>query len=156
MLNNIDIKNIKYQILGVYVDSILTWADHISISNNILKGVGIPSILKHSIPRAIWRSLDQTLILSHISYRSIVWSDATKWLLNKLVILQARAIRHITNAYFRDSTSNIFLYLNLQKLPDPININLATIAYRATNNNLLPYFNYLFWTNKDTHSSPIK
>ena len=153
-LNSIKIDKVNTsKFLGVYIDSNLSWSDHInSISNKISRGVGILSKLKHFIPRTTLRSLYQTLILPHLSYCCSVWSSATKTLLNKLVILQKRAIRHITNAYYLDSTSNLFLSLNLLKLPDLININLATIAYRATNNNLPPPFVNIFRTNKDTHN----
>ena len=138
--------------LGVTIDSNLSWSDHIhSICNKISRSVGILSKLKYYIPGNILRCLYQTLILPHLSYCCSVWSSATKTTLNKLIVLQKKAIRHITNAHYRESTSKLFLSLNLLKLPDLIQINLATIIYRATHNNLpFPLVN-LFKTNNDFH-----
>ena len=139
--------------LGVCIDSNLSWSDHInSISNKISRGVGILSKLKHFLPRTVLRSLYQTLVLPHLQYCCSVWSSASNFHLNRLFLLQKRAVRHITNSFYRASTSKLFFSLNLLKLQDIIDINLATIAYRAYNNTLPSSFSTIFKTNKETHS----
>ena len=138
--------------LGVVIDSNLTWADHINlIALKISKSVGILSKLKHSLPRKILRTLYQTLILPHLSYCCSVWSSATKTQLNKLFILQKRAIRHITGINYCAHTSKHFLALNLLKLSDLINMNLASFIYRVTHNCVPSSLTNVFKTNNQIH-----
>ena len=59
--------------LGVYIDSNLSWENHIShVCNQVSKGVGILCRLKHILPRLILRQIYLTLILPHLSYCCIV------------------------------------------------------------------------------------
>ena len=69
-LNSIKIDKVNTsKFLGVYIDSHLSWSDHInSISNKISRGVGILSKLKHFIPRTTLRSL----IVSNTYFTSFI------------------------------------------------------------------------------------
>ena len=151
--NNIEIERVyKTKFLGVFIDSKLSWIDHIRhVTFSISKGIGIISKFKHFFPRTILRTIYQTLILPHLSYCCTVWSGAKASTLNKLIVLQKRAIRHIMKVGYRDHTSNLFSSLNLVKLSDLIKINLATLAYRALHNNLPSTLNKVFSTNNNIH-----
>ena len=144
--------NVKF--LGVYIDSNLTWQDHINhISNNVAKGVGILSKLKLSLPKSILRSIYCSLILPHISYCCTVWSACNQALLNKLVTLQKKAIRHISHTGIFDHTSPLFQSLKILKLPDLISVNIALFTYRCINCVNLPnFFCTLFTKNDKIHS----
>ena len=133
---NIDINGKSLQkvdcvkFLGVFIDSKLTWHEHIKyISTLVAKSVGILSKLKHILPRSILRSLYQTLVLPHLTYCCIIWSGSSKYLLNKLIILQKRAIRHITFSHSREHTNALFKSMNLLKLIDLFNLHVTSFVY---------------------------
>ena len=48
-----------------------------------------------------------TLILPHLSYATIIWGNCPKTLINRLVVLQKKAIRAITNSSYRAHTASI-------------------------------------------------
>ena len=55
--------------LGVYIDSNLSWNNHIHfVATTIAKGIGILSKLKHILPRNILRTLYLTLIYTYLTY----------------------------------------------------------------------------------------
>ncbi|KAJ8047569.1 RNA-directed DNA polymerase from mobile element jockey [Holothuria leucospilota] len=117
--------------LGVYIDSNLSWENHIlHVCNQVSKGVGILCRLKHISPRLILRKIYLTLILPHLSYCCIVWSGTTNRHLNKLIVLQKRALRHIYSAGPRDQTNKLFKSLNLLKLSDIIRLSISIFTYR--------------------------
>ena len=139
--------------LGVFIDSKLSWHDHIKyISTTVAKGVGVLSKLKHILPRSILRSLYQTLILPHLTYCCTIWSGCSKYLLNKLFILQKRAIRHITFSQARDHTNDLFKSLNLLKLIDLINLYVASFVYRSLHKMLPHSLKAYFTHNSSIHS----
>ena len=143
----------KVKFLGVIIDSKLSWHDHIDcISSKVSRGVGILSKLKHILPSHVLRCIYLSLVLPHYSYCSIIWSACSKSYMNKLIILQKRAIRHVRCSKNYDHTSPLFSSLNLLKLPDLINTNIATFAFRCIHGNLSNYFKAFFMENNQIHS----
>ena len=92
--NNIEIKrvnNVKF--LGVVIDENLTWKEHINcISLKISRLIGILNSLKYILPLRILVNLNNSMILSHLTYCNIVWGNCASYLLQKLILLQKRAI----------------------------------------------------------------
>ncbi|KAJ8026573.1 hypothetical protein HOLleu_31449 [Holothuria leucospilota] len=146
VINNVNLQNASsVKFLGVFVDSKLTWNDHIShLCSQVEKGVGIIGRLKHILPKNVIRSIYLTLVYPHLSYCSLSWSGTSKTSLNKLTVLQKRAIRQISSLAPRDHTSTLFKYLNLLKLQEIIKVNIATFTYRYVNNFLPPGFSHFF------------
>ena len=156
---NIDINGKSLQkvdcvkFLGVLIDSKLTWHEHIKyISTPVAKSVGILSKLKHILPRSILRSLYQTLVLPHLTYCCIIWSGSSKYLSNKLIIMQKRAIRHITFSHPRDYTNALFKSMNLLKLIDLFNLHVASFVHRSLHDMLPNSLNAFFTYNSSIHS----
>ena len=139
--------------LGVYIDSKLTWSDHIcNISSQISKVVGILGRLKYVLPRNALRIIYLTLIYPHLNYCCAIWSAASRCQLNRLNILQKRAIRHITCSKARDHTNDLFKSLHLLKLSDVINVSIATFTYRSLNGVLPDHFLNFFTHNSSIHN----
>ena len=109
IMNGIHLERVdSTKFLGVHIDANLSWGIHVChISNQISKGIGILSKLKHILPQKIMRSLYLSLVLPHLSYCSSIWSGTTKTNLNKLYILQKRAVRNIISSVPRSSTNEI-------------------------------------------------
>ena len=87
--------------LGVVIDETLTWKEHINcISLKISKSIGILNSLKYILPLKILVNLYNSMILSHLKYCSIVLGNCASYLLQKLFLLQKRAIRAVTRSHF--------------------------------------------------------
>ena len=82
---------IKY--LGVLINQNLSWKYHIDfIFTKISKTVGLIAKLRHSVPRPILLSIYNSLIHPYLTYGLATWGQACKTYLNKILILQKRAM----------------------------------------------------------------
>ena len=95
-INGNEIKQVNFtKLLGIYIDEHLSWAQHIDyLSKKNARNVGILSQLKLFLPMYIMNSL----ILSHLQYCTLLWANTNNTCLNKLRILQKKAIRIITQS----------------------------------------------------------
>ena len=86
---------IKY--LGVLIDSTLSWKHQISnISKKILRAIWIMYKLRTFLPMKVMKNVYYSLVYSHILYAIEAWGSGYKTDLDKLLILQKRAIRLMT------------------------------------------------------------
>ena len=86
---------IKY--LGVFVDSHLNWKHHISIvSKKISRSIGIMYRIRKYVDLHVLKSVYYSLIYSHIVYAIQVWGSANATELDKILILQKKAVRMMT------------------------------------------------------------
>ena len=98
---------IKY--LGVITDSSLTWKYHIdNIASKISKSIGIITRLRHFVPLSTLLNIYQCLILPYITYGIIVWGQASNVYLNKILILQKRALRLINFKNNKEHAISLF------------------------------------------------
>ena len=89
---------IKY--LGILIDSHLTWKHHIDhIAIKISRTIGLISKLRHFVPKRTLINIYRSLVAPYLTYGLIVWGQACKSFLDKLLKLQKRALRFI---YFSD------------------------------------------------------
>ena len=77
--------------LGVLIDRY--HIDYISSKIIISKGVGIIDRLRHFVPTSTLLEIYRSLIEPYISYGLIAWEQAANSSLNKILILQKRALR---------------------------------------------------------------
>jgi hypothetical protein len=83
--------------LGVYLDEKLKWHTHLNhISGKIAKGLGMLGRVSKILPSNVLRTLYHTLIFPYLNYCCIAWGGAGATALHKIVILQNRVIRIIT------------------------------------------------------------
>ena len=95
--------------LGVKLDESISWSKHIEdVCIKISRAIGVLSRLRHILPLNVLIKLYNTLILPYISYCTIVWGNCSNSLINKVFILQKRAIRVITSSPSRTSSKPLF------------------------------------------------
>ena len=71
--------------LGVWVDSKLTWQQHIDhVSMKISKALYLLNRIKHKVPKSSLLSLYYSIIYPHFNYCVIVWGAASKTLIIKI------------------------------------------------------------------------
>ena len=87
---------IKY--LGVIIDCHLNWKHHIlNVSKKISRSIGVMYKLREFMNTKMLKSIYYSLIYSHLVYAIQVWGSACDTELNKILILQKKAVRMITN-----------------------------------------------------------
>ena len=95
--------------LGVYIDEHLSWKEHINyICNKIAKSVGIIYRSRYLLSSATRLSLYYTLIYPYLTYCNIVWSSTYVTNLNRILLLQKRAVRILTNSEYRAHSDPLF------------------------------------------------
>ena len=99
---------IKY--LGVFIDSSLSWKHHINyISQKVSRSIGIIAKLRHFIPQQPLLTIFKTLINPYLSYGICTWGQSTKTQLNRLLVLQKRALRQINFSNSREHAVPFFM-----------------------------------------------
>ena len=138
-INGNEIKQVNFtKFLGIYIDEHLSWAQHIEfLSKKIARNIGMLSKLKHFLPIYIMNTLYYSLILSHLQYCTLLWANTYSTCLNKLRILQKKAIRIITQSHYLAHTDPLFSKLKLLKLDYLYKHQLGIYMYKSTKG-LLP------------------
>ena len=98
------------------------------------------------------RSLYFSLFESHLSYGLPVWGSANQALIQKLFILQKKALRAITFSDFRAHSSPLFKDLHILKIHDLFQYQVSSIMWDYDHNTLSKYLNSLFTKTRNTHS----
>ena len=89
--------------------------------------------LKYMYPQHM---LYNTLILPHLNYCLIVWGFDS----SRILLLQKRAVRTITNSWYRTHTTPIFKSLNILKINDLYWLMVLKFYYKLENKLLPSYF----------------
>ena len=134
---------VKY--LGILIDSNLSWRFHIDhITLKISKTIGIISRLRHFVPFPTLLNIYRSLIHPYILYGLSVWGQTAKTNLDKILILQKRALRLMFFATNREHA--IPLFVNANVLPirmlyyKTVSILMHDIANTLAPQNLLKMF----------------
>ena len=124
--------------LRVLIDYKLSWNNHIdTILLKIRRTVGLLLKLRHFVPFSTLISIYHSLIAPYLQYSLIAWGQASKSQLNKLLVLQKRALHFIHFAKPCDHA--IPLFINTKILP--INFLYYQLLSETTSdvrNNLVP------------------
>ena len=137
-INNTNIERVtEFNFLGIIIHQHLKWDSHINkIAMKISSATGIIYKLKKIFPQNILLTLYNTLILPHIHYGILLWG----YNLNRICILQKKAIRAITLSNYISHTEPIFKRLGILKIEDIFLLNELKFCFRLLNNNLPVYF----------------
>ena len=142
LLLNISNSNIEFvshfTFLGIILDETLSWKNHISmLTNKLSKIIGILHRLKYIYPKHILLTLYNSLFVPHLNYGSLVWGAN----LNRLCLIQKKAIRIITHSNYLSHTEPLFKELNLLKIEDLFSLNILKFLYKLAQEVLPSYFN---------------
>ena len=92
------------------LDKNLSFKNYINqIIIKISKTVGMIAKLRHFLPRKTLTQIYNSLIRPYLSYAIAVWGSADKCHINKILILQKRALCFIYFAKLRDHAIPFFL-----------------------------------------------
>ena len=130
--------HVKY--LGVLVDEHLTWSYHIAhVAKKIGRGIGILAKLRHYLDPRMLKNIYYCLVYSHLSYGIHVWGSAANTELDKIKVLQKKAVRILTGKqYFQiygeaagplPTSEPLLKSLELLKINDIFQLNIANFVY---------------------------
>ena len=150
IINNKSIKfeeTVKY--LGVLIDNKLTWRDHILFLSNIIsKNIGILYRSSLVLDRKHLLLLYNSLILPHINYCCIVWGMTFPSLINKIEILQKKAVRIISGSSRIAHSEPLFKELKLLKVKDIAKQQALILIHRKIQHSLPGLVGCLFAINE--------
>ena len=92
------------------------------------------------------------MILPYLYYCNLAWGGTYKANLQRIVILQKRALRIVNNSTYDANTSPIFKELKLLKFDDIHSFQLGFFMFSLKNSTLPSKFNNLFLINSRIHT----
>jgi hypothetical protein len=133
--------------LGVTIDKTLCWKEHINnTAKTIAKTIGVMGRLKHVLPKHILKTLYSALVQPHLQYGMVSWCNISKSNINRLFILQKKALRIIEGNRFRDHTEPLFKKAGILKLHDLHNMKVIGVIERFYKHKATPFLSYLLRT----------
>ena len=149
-IDDVDIEFVsEFNYLGIVIDKHLTWKSHTNmISHKVRKTIGIMSKLKKFIPVETMLTLYNSLIHPYLNYGIIAWGTQS----DKLVKLQKRAIRTISNSKYNAHTDPLFKCYKILKVTDLCALQELKFAFKLENRTLPVYFlGDMYPRNSDIH-----
>ena len=144
----------QVKFLGVLLDQNLSWKPHINyVCNMISKSIGVIYRARFNLSPSTKLSLYYTLIYPYHNYCNIVWSSTYVTNLQRILILQKRIVRLLTNSVFSAHTAPLFNKLKLLDIYKINSLHTGKIHVLFYHNKLLPpCFLTLFNANKQVHN----
>ena len=117
-LNNRNIERVTfYKFLGVIIDDILNWKQHILfLKSKLKKIIWITNIISKFINKKALLHIYNSIFLPHIKYCNIFWGNTYKSNVSCIYILQKRMIRIICKKHFLHHTNGLFIDNSLLKI----------------------------------------
>ena len=142
------------------MDSTLTWNYHIeNLIKKISRSIGVLYKIRPFATDAIMKSLYYSIIHPHLIYAIQVWGSTFDKYISKLVILQKKAIRLITNnpsQYRPDGqrihTKPLFYSQQILKVSELFEYQTLIFIYNTLNGNSPPALLSLFTRCSDVYS----
>ena len=115
-LNNVNIERVsQFNFLGVILVSSLKWDKHVSLK--ISRVIGVLYRLKHVFSREVLLTPYNASILPHLSYCILIWGSRIDGN-HRLLLLQKKAVRIITNQDYIAHIEPLCKLLNVLKVSD--------------------------------------
>lgn len=150
----ISLENKEYvKFLGLLIDSKLSWKNHIDyISTKISKSIGLIAKLRYFVPQNTLITLYWSLVHPYLNYGISAWGQASKTLMNKLLLLQKRALRFIFFVNSRESAIPLFIKTAIPPLNTLFFQSIANLMHDVINEKAPQNLCKLFTSISETHS----
>ena len=131
--NNTQIHQVKEtKFLGVLIDESLSWSTHIEyIANKISKSLGILNKVKHVLNKETLLMLYYSLVYPYLTYCILVWGNTFPTHLQRLSVLQKKAIRVINHSAYNAHTDSIFAELGIMRFTDLYVLSVCIFVYKC-------------------------
>ena len=134
---------VKY--LGIYIDELLTWRDHVShVHKSLIRYYGIFNHIKNFINKKVIRQLYFALVYSKIKYGIELYGSCSKEQLHRIQVIQSGLLKIILNLHRRTGTNQLHLNLRLLKVEHIYKMQLLLFINRCMLGKSTTLFNSYF------------
>ncbi len=131
----------KTTLLGVKLDSLLSWSDQIDhIISMIGKAIAMSKKCSAYVPPSVMNDIVRSLVLSHPEFCPVVWSSAAHVHLKKLQIAQNRAARLVLRCSFRANVSEMHNQLSWLTVEAKLKSRLLSFMHTVIMKNTPQFF----------------
>ena len=131
--------------LGVYIDQHLTWKPHVNfIAAKISKSVGLLYKAKYYLPSKSLLTLYYALIYPYLTYCNLIWASTYVTNLQRIYLLQKRAVRAISKADYKASSKPLFANLKILDVFSIYSLQVSSFMYLYHNDALPIAFTQIF------------
>ena len=109
------------------------------------------SELRHYVNKDILLSVYYCIFHSHLAYLCLVWRQV-KFSLNRITLLQKRAIRTLHSASYRDHTCSLFHRYKVLKFAELVSLENCIFVNKCFNDEAFSLFSNHFKLTASTHS----
>jgi len=125
----------KTTFLGVKINRHLDWKDHIQhINGKIAKSTGILKKLSKVFNQQTLRMLYFSLIYPYLTYCNMIWGNAYRTHLNKILLQQKRVTRIICNVPMLTHAQPLFHQTGILKIEDVYTYSCSLFTYKLKHN----------------------
>ena len=96
--------------------------------------------------------MENHIVLPYLNYCSLVWSGASLSNLNRLQVLQKKAIRLCSNAHYLAHTAPLFKGLNTLTLSDNVSLKVGIFMFKYFKGILPEIFYHCLYLNNTIHN----
>ena len=97
--------------------------------------------VKIILPNTSLKTLYHSMIQPHFTYGLLTWGNTNQCDMNKIILLQKRAIRSITKSHYNSHTEPLLQKCNIPKIQDLFNVEVTLFMHDYVNNTLPSFFN---------------
>ena len=134
------------------MDSRLTWKFHIhELTKKLSRAIGLLYKIRAYSPGPILMSLYYAIFHSHLTYGLPVWGFADQNLLDRIVLLQKKALWIITFADYRAHTKPIMKETKILSLADQRYLTVSALMWDLDHNSLPPTLSSYFKKHGEIH-----
>ena len=117
--------------LGLVLDDALSWKPHIeAAANKISRMIGVLSKIRTNLTVESSKLIYYSFVHSHMRYGLVYWQAAAGIYLNRISLLNKRAIRLITASPRLEHTNPLFRKCGILKFEDLCSLELAKFIHR--------------------------
>jgi len=117
--------------LGILIDELLSWDKHLSmVAKKLTSSIYALRCAKPWLSENATKTLYYAVFQSHINYGLILWGSAAKKHMNKIWILQKKAIRILASTLYNAHTNPLFHKLRILKIWDIYHVQLAQFMFK--------------------------
>jgi signal recognition particle subunit SEC65 len=139
----------SFKLLGLLFDEYLSFDSHVdNLCSKIAKSLFCMNRIKNFVTTSALKMLYYAMVHSHIAYCLNVYSCANSTTMNKLKIMQKKAIRIVCNANYLDHTGPLFKQQKILPLEELIKLSALKFMHKYTHGKLPLSFNEMWITNR--------
>ena len=118
--------------LGLTVDNKLSWKPHIdSVCRTLSQNIGVINKVKSYFPKPTLLMLYSTLISPYLEYGIIAWGHTHSSYLDRILLLQKKALRIICQTSWKAHTDILFYENNILKINELFNHYLGQFKFQT-------------------------